>query len=849
MHASPSSAASSASTEVPTSPPNQDGGGDGGAPRELAPAAASPSRGSPRRGAGSPPPPRSRSELGNDRASLLKEGWEDLDGAADPLRVAAAAPAAAAAVASRAVEAKVSFPELERDAAPTAAFLADPAHDQETCCERMRASALALRAEWHRPEFRTLLLIAVLGVFTQSDQNLISPLLTTIARSFNMTDDERDTYIGGYIPLGFFMVGALATIVTGFLTDKVNRVALLAVVVFVGEFSCFMTFAVTDYWSFFATRVLTGISIGGSVPLVLSLLGDLYTDESRGKVVAVVTLANGFGTIVGQGFAGLAGPALGWRAPFVMVAVPTLVLAPVFWYVTPEPRRGSKERAAIERLREKRSAGSASALSAALEGEGAEGPTVAVVRAEAPRPHPDDAGAWAATEDDDELDPKVSWAKIRALCLTPSAVLIWLSALPSSVPSGFISTFMQDFLVNNLGPSAPGGISVQQSTAVLLTYGVGAAVAVVVGGFAFDALWARRPLYTVVFWAAAQLVAPLPLYAIINAPAQRFYVYALLGFPVGFLSGLTSVPTKPLLLNVTHPHTRGAAFGLNSLSDDLGRGLGPFWVSLLVQQTHSRVLGFNIALSGECRAPPGWGGCAGTDARFARRVAHWRRHHPRQHVLRGARRGAAAGRRRARPRARRGGARQGGRGPARPGGRARADLRLRARGQGAIRQHAGGRARGHGEAARHVLLLRGRVLARGEGDASARRVAARGWRRHQAVRQRFARVMDPCARRFAVEFRVHGGASAHSPAPAMGFQDRNASSTEKTPHLSSCLRCPAARAASRNSRRRAGTSARRWPRRGLLSRARVSWGGARGALSANAQKLSGMFPSMPLWPA
>ena len=39
------------------------------------------------------------------------------------------------------------------------------------------------------------------------------------------------------------------------------------------------------------------------------------------------------------------GPSWGWRAPFVVVALPTILLAILTWYTVPEPKRGATEAA------------------------------------------------------------------------------------------------------------------------------------------------------------------------------------------------------------------------------------------------------------------------------------------------------------------------------------------------------------------------------------------------------------------------------------------------------------------------------------------------------------------------
>ena len=51
---------------------------------------------------------------------------------------------------------------------------------------------------------------------------------------------------------------------------------------------------------------------------------------------------------------------------------------------------------------------------------------------------------------------------------------------------------------------------------------------------------------------------------------------------------------KAILMNVNHSNHRGTAFSLYKLADDLGRGFGPFIISILILQ-FGRQWGFNLA--------------------------------------------------------------------------------------------------------------------------------------------------------------------------------------------------------------------------------------------------------------
>ena len=100
----------------------------------------------------------------------------------------------------------------------------------------------------------------------------MAPNLTAIAREFDFTDLERDRKLGGDIALAFFVVGGVASLLVGYLADIVNRKVLFTTVVVFGETACLCTYWVTDYWQLFGLRAATGVSIGGAMPLLFSMI-------------------------------------------------------------------------------------------------------------------------------------------------------------------------------------------------------------------------------------------------------------------------------------------------------------------------------------------------------------------------------------------------------------------------------------------------------------------------------------------------------------------------------------------------------------------------------------------------
>ena len=52
------------------------------------------------------------------------------------------------------------------------------------------------------------------------------------------------------------------------------------------------------------------------------------------------------------------------------------------------------------------------------------------------------------------------------------------------------------------------------------------------------------------------------------------------------------------MTNVTLPNTRGQAFALQTTFDDVGRGLGPVFVAMLIANFGGRTVAFNFAVLG-----------------------------------------------------------------------------------------------------------------------------------------------------------------------------------------------------------------------------------------------------------
>lgn len=159
-------------------------------------------------------------------------------------------------------------------------------------------------------------------------------------------------------------------------------------------------------------------------------------------------------------------------------------------------------------------------------------------------------------------------------------------------PFGFCATFMNDYLQQQRG------MTKEAATGVLVTFGAGNAVGVILGGF-LGRSYKRDVRLPPMFMGASLILGCIPFYFLVNHVHEN--VNPGITAAITAISGALVVIPVPLeraiLTNVCLPRSRGRANALVSIVDDLGKGLGPALVSLLIT-TFDRQTAFNISLIG-----------------------------------------------------------------------------------------------------------------------------------------------------------------------------------------------------------------------------------------------------------
>ena len=371
-----------------------------------------------------------------------------------------------------------------------------------------------------------LVLLVVMVVFLYADNLVLSPNIDAIEKEFGATDSD----IGNISGL-FVLVGAVVSLIWGYLGDRGSRKLLFVLSILIGEVPALLTAFARTYPQFFWLRVLTGIGIGASFPIAYSLVADLFNEKERGTASAFVAGAIGFGSILGALVGGYVGATYGWRLPFILVAAPNFVLAVVFWLLVKEPRRGMSD----EGLRELVEAGL----------------------------------VYPRT---------IKLSDYRRLVTIPTNLFLFIQGIAGSVPWGAIPLFLVTYLVRVRG------LDQNAATTVFLAFGIGNIVGIIFGGLIASNLYRKSPGLVPLFNGVTTAIgAGLALLAFTAPWITGFGPIVLLGLVTSIFVSLTGPNVKMMLMNVNVPENRSTIFSIFNLTDSLGQGIGRFVGGWLAQ--------------------------------------------------------------------------------------------------------------------------------------------------------------------------------------------------------------------------------------------------------------------------
>jgi MFS family permease len=200
------------------------------------------------------------------------------------------------------------------------------------------AESATMSAVLDKPLYKNyvLLMLLISYVLNVADRGVYGVVLESIKTEIRANDFLMGL-IGG---LAFSVCHSVATIPIARLADRWSRVNVLSIAMAVWSAATASCGLAWNYASLFFGRAFTAIGEAGGTPPSHSLISDYFPASKRATALAAFAMAVPIGAAVGNYGSGWFNEWYGWRATFVLLGLPGLLVALLIWLTVREPPHG-----------------------------------------------------------------------------------------------------------------------------------------------------------------------------------------------------------------------------------------------------------------------------------------------------------------------------------------------------------------------------------------------------------------------------------------------------------------------------------------------------------------------------
>jgi predicted MFS family arabinose efflux permease len=148
-----------------------------------------------------------------------------------------------------------------------------------------------------------------------------------------------DTQLGLLGGLAFAAFYALMGIPIARWADRGNRVTIITLTTALWSIAVALCGVAGSFAQLLLIRVAVAVGEAGCIPTAHSLTADSFTRSERPRAVGIYTMGAPLSVIIGFFAAGWLNQLYGWRATFVILGLPGVLLAALAWFTLREPRR------------------------------------------------------------------------------------------------------------------------------------------------------------------------------------------------------------------------------------------------------------------------------------------------------------------------------------------------------------------------------------------------------------------------------------------------------------------------------------------------------------------------------
>lgn len=184
-----------------------------------------------------------------------------------------------------------------------------------------------------------LALLSLVYALNIADRYVITTVMESIRLDLHLTDSAVALLTGVALAIFYVSIG----IPISALADRYSRRNIIAAALVIWSALTVFTGLSRTFTQMLLARVGVGIGESGGTPPSTSMLADCFRARQRTIAMTIWTLGASLGAWLGADVAGRVADSFGWRAAFLAMGVPGLVLGIVIFVTVREPVRGAMD--------------------------------------------------------------------------------------------------------------------------------------------------------------------------------------------------------------------------------------------------------------------------------------------------------------------------------------------------------------------------------------------------------------------------------------------------------------------------------------------------------------------------
>ena len=193
----------------------------------------------------------------------------------------------------------------------------------------------------------TLFILTLVYAFNFIDRQILVILQPLIKKELMLSDTQLGLLSGIVFAFFYTIIG----IPIARYADRANRRNIIAASLAIWSAMTALSGFAANYMQLALARMGVGIGEAGGSPPAHSMISSMFKPQKRATALAIYSAGLYLGVLLGFSLGGYFGENFGWRATFLIVGLPGLLLALIFLFTVKEPARATQPPAELSNIK------------------------------------------------------------------------------------------------------------------------------------------------------------------------------------------------------------------------------------------------------------------------------------------------------------------------------------------------------------------------------------------------------------------------------------------------------------------------------------------------------------------